>query len=161
MGTYIISLLSAALAIAIIGNLTPEGGISKHIRLLSSLFLICVLIAPASKMIEALRAIANGSFELDRFEESSESDIRDQMQAGLDESSKKYFLDSLTQMLEVEFSIEQGDIRCKATWAERDKEIVPERITVLLSGSAIWKDPIKIETFVTELLGCECITAIE
>lgn len=161
MGTYIISLLSAALAVAVIGVLTPDGSVSKHLRLLSSLFLVCVLTVPISKAVKSLRALANGDFHLSEFEETVESDLREQLQSSMDESSKSYFLESLSQMLATEFSISAGDVRCVAKWSEKDGEIYPQQITVLLSGSGIWKDPAKIEQFVSELLDCDCITAIE
>lgn len=161
MGTYIISLLSASLAVAIIGILAPDGGVSKHLRLFSSLFLICVLTVPVTNAIKHIQSLTNGDFDLSDFEESVESDLLEQMQSGMDESSKAFFLDSLSQMLASEFAISEGDVRCVAKWGEQDGNLYPQRMTVVLSGSGIWKDTAKIEQFVSDLLGCECITAIE
>lgn len=163
MTAYIISLVSASIAVALISILSPEGsggGIAKHIRLLSALFLICVLIAPVGKFIGGLRDLANGDFSLPQIDLPNEEDGNLQMQDALDDASKKYFLDSLTILLLQEFSIQEGDLSCKAVWTERDGQAVPKKITVILSGSAIWKDPNKIQSFVSELLGCECVTAI-
>lgn len=164
MTAYIISLVSASLAVALISILTPEGsggGIAKHVRLLSSLFLICVLIAPIGQFIGGLRDLANGNFSLPEIEIPNESDSKLEMQTTLDEASKQYFLDSLTLLLLKEFEIKEGDLRCTATWTEQDGQATPKIITVLLSGSAIWKDPAKIQAYVSDLLGCECIAAIE
>lgn len=163
MTSYIISLVSASLAISLISILSPEGnggGIAKHIRLISSLFLICVLIAPVGQLIGGLRNLATGSFTLPEFELPNEEDGNLQLQDSLDSASKQYFLDSLTILLLQEFSIQEGDLSCKAVWDEQDGQIAPKKITIILSGSAIWKDPKKIQAFVTDLLGCECITAI-
>ena len=163
MTSYIISLVSASLAVTLISILSPEGsggGIAKHIRLLSALFLICVLIAPVGRLIGGIRDLANGDFMLPEIELPNKEDSNLQMQGALDDASKKYFLDSLTLMLLQEFSIQEGDLTCKAIWTERDGQTVPKKITVILSGSAIWKDANKIQAFVSDLLGCECITAI-
>ena len=45
MKTYLLSLLTASLIAAMVGILAPEGergGLAKHLRLLTSLFLVCV-----------------------------------------------------------------------------------------------------------------------
>lgn len=164
MEAYIISLLSASLAIALVSILSPDGtggGIAKHVRLLSSLVLICILIAPLGKSLKALQELANGELSIPGVNAPNENDAQDRLQITIDEASKRYALQSLTRLLEQEFAIDTGDVRCVAVWAEQDGNATPTRITVLLSGSAIWKDPKKIEAFVTNLLGCECITAIE
>ena len=163
MTSYLISLVSASLAVSLISILAPEGsggGIGKHIRLLSALFLICVLIAPVGQLIGGIRDLANGNFTLPEIALPNEEDGNLQLQSSLDDASKQYFLDSLTILLLQEFSIEEGDLSCKAVWSEQEGQTLPKRITIILSGSAIWKDPNKIQSFVTELLGCECITAI-
>lgn len=163
MTTYILTLISASLAIALISILAPEGsgGIAKHVRLCSSLVLICVLIAPLSKFTEGLKNLANGSFTLPNIELTDQESAEKQMQSALDNASKSYFLETLEQLIAKEFSIKMGDIRCTAKWTDAAEEVSPKCITVLLSGSAIWKNPSAIETYVTDLLGCECITAIE
>ena len=164
MEAYIISLLSTSLAIALVSILTPEGtagGIAKHVRLLSSLLLLSILTVPIGNCIKELQKIANGDFSILGMEIPNENDVQNDLQATLDETSKRYVLQSLTQRLEEEFAIDTGDIRCVAVWENQDQKAVPIRVTVLLSGSAIWKDPKPIEAFVSNLLGCDCITALE
>lgn len=78
----------------------------------------------------------------------------------MESASRSYFAQSLTQMLEQRFSIPAGEIRCTVRW-QQDEELRPDRVTLVLSGSAIWKNPAEMEEFVTGLLGCECVTAIE
>ena len=50
---------------------------------------------------------------------------------------------------------------CAVLWEEEDGIAAPARVTVILSGGSIWKDPNAIEATVSALLGCECVTAIE
>ncbi len=67
----------------------------------------------------------------------------------------------LTVTIEKQFGIEAGEVRCLVAWEQEGETLTPTRVTVVLSGKAIWKDPHAIEAFVTELLGCDCTTAIE
>ena len=93
--------------------------------------------------------------------ETDSSDYTAQMEEAVQSASKTYFAQSLTQMLEQRFSITPGEVRCSIQWAEGDDGMQPLKITLILSGSAIWKNPADMEEFVTGLLGCECVTAIE
>lgn len=159
MQTYLLSLLGGALAAALVGILAPEGA-SRHIRLVSSLFLICVLVAPLPK---AIGSVSSWFEELEEAADAGESgggDYAAQLEAAMESASRSYFAQSLTQMLEQRFSIPAGEIRCTVRW-QQDEELRPERVTLVLSGSAIWKNPAEMEEFVTGLLGCECVTAIE
>ena len=159
MQTYLLSLLGGALAAALVGILAPEGA-SRHIRLVSSLFLICVLVAPLPK---AIGSVSSWFEELEEAADAGESgggDYAAQLEAAMESASRSYFAQSLTQMLEQRFSIPAGEIRCTVRW-QQGEEPRPERVTLVLSGSAIWKNPAEMEKFVTGLLGCECVTAIE
>ena len=161
MKTYFLSLIASALCVAMISIIAPDGSISKYVRLLSSLLLICVLISPIRELTGTLRDIANGDFSLPQFEIPDRDDAQDEFDSQLDSTSKTYFLQSLTRLLEREFDIETGDVRCVAVWDDSGEESVPLRITVILSGTGIWKNPKEIEPYVAKLIGCECITAIE
>ena len=159
MQTYLLSLLGGALAAALVGILAPEGA-SRHIRLVSSLFLICVLVAPLPK---AIGSVSSWFEELEEAADAGESggdDYAAQLETAMESASRSYFAQSLTQMLEQRFSIPAGEVRCTVRW-QQDEELRPERVTLVLSGSAIWKNPAEMEEFVTGLLGCECVTAIE
>jgi hypothetical protein len=159
MKSYLYALFLISLAEAIAGILSPEGekgGLLKHMRLLSALLLTVVLILPLKSGISYLLALQNGEIPLPEWEEDAESGKED-LQDRLDELSKEYFSDSLTELLETRFAIEKGQIRCLVKW-EGD---TPSLVTVVLSGKAIWKDPAAIEDFVSDLVGCKCQSAIE
>ena len=157
MKEYLLSVLAASLAISLVGILAPNGTQSS-LKLLSALFFLCVIAAPLPKWLSALP---------DRIEEitspdqnTTEQDYQQQAADALNAASKAYLAQMLTQFLEEKFSIPTGEVRCAIQWAA-EEEARPEKITVILSGSAIWKNPNDIETAVTQLLGCECVTAIE
>ena len=164
MEAYLIAILSAASVAALIGILTPEGaggGIARHMRLLISLVLICILISPLRSAIDILSELASGDFTVPSIDSTEKNDYQTQMEEALNASSKVYFIQMLTELLEREFSIETGSVRCAVRWNDNEPELSPIRITVILSGDAIWKDPAPMEAFVTSLLGCECVAAIE
>lgn len=157
MKEYLLSVLAAALAISLIGILAPNGSQSA-LKLLSALFFLCMIAAPLPQWLSALPK---------RIEEittppqnTAEQDYQQQATDALNAASKAYLAQILTQFLEEKFSIPTGEVRCAIRWAEGE-EALPERVTVILSGSAIWKNPKDIEAAVTNLLGCECVTAIE
>ena len=161
MKDYFFTLIGASLCVMLISLLAPPGGSSKYVRLLTSLFLICVIVSPVGGWIENIRDIANGKLPPPEWGASDGEDAEEELQNTLNSASKDYFLQSLTQMLEAEFSISAGEIHCNAVWREaEDGQLLPKEIHVLLSGAAIWKDPKKIESYIYELLGCSCIIAV-
>lgn len=162
MREYLLSLLVVSLILAVIGILAPDGekgGLSKHVRLVAALVWICVLISPLSHIISDVRDWWNG--ELLSIEEEPARDYQEQALQALDQASKDYFCDMLTQVLEENFSLSPGTVRVQVFWSQGESEIKPEKITLLLSGSAVWQSPKEMEQFVKELIGCECISAIE
>lgn len=162
--TYLLSVIGASLFAALIGILTPKGegdGIGKHMRLLTSFFLICVLISPLKNVTQALSGWISGDVVFPWEEENLESDYREQMDAAIESASKEYFTNTLTETLRAQFSMESGSVRCQVKWESAGAELRPSRVTVILSGASIWKNPEHIENFVSDLLGCECVTAIE
>ena len=164
MKDYLITLIAAAMAVTLFEMLVTggaRGALARHTRLITGLLLLCVLVAPLRDGIHALQELANGTLILPDLEQSDAEDYREQMEAALGEASTDYFTQSLTRMLEEQFAIQTGEVRCHVEWQDTEDLLAPRRVTVLLSGRAIWKDTGAIEAFVQSLLGCECISAIE
>lgn len=165
MKAYFLSVAVIGLIGALCSILAPAGdggGIAKHLKLLTSLLLVCVLIAPVGDLIEGGGDWLGGNLSFP-WEEGGENVEGEDLQSKLDEVSTAYFTELLTETLEREFAIETGDLRCVVTWEtqESGESLRPERVTLLLSGKAIWKDTEAMEDFVTSLLGCACVSAIE
>lgn len=159
---YILSLIATVFAVTLVGILAPggDGGSARHLRLLTSLVLICVLISPALSLAEGVRDLLDGNFAFEDdagVGEDYSSALRESMNA----TSKHYFVQMLTQTLAERFFIAEDDIRCRVEWKTEGENLRPTLVTVVLSGRAIWKNTAEIEQYVTSLLGCECISAIE
>lgn len=158
MTAYLLSLLGASLTVALINLLAPDSA-AGHLRFISSLFLVCVLVSPLPSALGSLEGITDGIGGITD-ESTPSTDPSAEIEEAMNSASKVYFAQTLTRMLTERFAISEGEIRCSIRWAEGDA-LQPERVTVILSGSAKWKDPEEIEAFVSSLLGCECVSAIE
>ena len=154
MTAYLLTLFGSALAVALVDLLVPERG-RKTVRLISALFLLCVLSAPLPRAFRAIRDYTIPDAAQDAREEYTQK-----MKHAMESASRTYFARTLTELIGEQFALAEGSVRCEIEW-EADNETVPKKITVILSGSAIWRDPEKIESFVEDLIGCECVTAIE
>ena len=158
MKTYLLSLFGASITVILAEIIVPERA-SKFFRLVTSLFLVCVLIAPLPRAVKAIQALTDEL--LTRAEEDPLLGSYDsEMQDALDGASRTYFVQMLTATVSERFGIKSGELTCSVTWDGED-ELCVKRVTLILSGSAIWKDPAPMEEFVSGLLGCECVSAIQ
>ena len=60
-----------------------------------------------------------------------------------------------------EFEIAEDNIRAHVEWTDSENGLRPQKVTLLLSGKAIWKNPARMEEYVSSLLECDCVSAIE
>jgi len=164
MKTYLLSILAAAILAILVTQLAPDGergGIAKHIRLIASLFLICVLISPVQALIQRLPELLNGDWSSSANIPEDNAAYREQLEEAIRQASADYFTDMLTQTLCDELSVSQEEVRCRVLWDTEKQELTPQKVTVILSGRAIWKDPAQICALVTSLIGCPCDVIIE
>lgn len=159
MKAYILSLTGAALIAAAVTVLAPDGkggGISKHIRLLTALALLCVITAPAVKFVGSLF-----SYDLPGLTEIADS-------ADGYTAQERLFYESLSAMscqsLENElktlimsrFNIREGDVTVRAEYATGEGTVEVNRIVVTLSGTAVFRSPYEIEEYIETLAGVDC-----
>ena len=160
---YLLSIFATALLITVVDILAPASagsGLSKHLKLVLSFVFVCVLISPTVTLAERLLAFSNGDWELE-----IEGDLKDhysqELQNALDDASKDYFEDMLTLTISQEFDILEDNLRVIVEWDGVGESLRPHKVTLILSGSAIWKNPAKMEEYVSSLLNCDCVSAIE
>jgi len=158
---YILSIFATAILITVVDILAPSGGgLSKHLRLVSSLVLVCVLISPTVSLAQKLQDFANGDWNFE-IEGDVEDHYSEELQNALDGASLEYFAGMLEQTLCEEVAIAEDELRVQIEWIGDGENLRPQKVTVVLSGKAIWKNPAQIEEYVTSLLGCACVSAIE
>ena len=160
---YMLSIFATALLITVVDILAPSGtngGLSKHLKLMTSLVFVCILISPTVSLAERLGEFANGNWEFD-IEGDIENHYAEELQNALDDASQDYFEGMLTKTLCEQFEIAEDDIRTHIEWSGEGENLRPQKVTVILSGKAIWKNSAKIEEYVSSLLDCDCVSAIE
>ncbi len=161
MSVYLFSLAVLSIAVSIAGILSSTGrgdGLSRHVRFLASLILLCLLVSPLGGLLERIRDWKENDFWIPDTE-VTEEDYTDRVQSALDEQSHTYFVQMLTLTLEEKFQIPSGHVRCVVVW--NDAGTAPTHVTVLLSGKGVWSDPAPIKQTVEELLNCSCDIVIE
>jgi len=158
---YMLSIFATALLITVVDILSPSGGgLSKHLKLVTALVFVCILISPTLLFAQNILNFANGDWEFG-LEEDVKDHYSSELQDALDDASRDYFEGMLKQTLCEQFAIAEDDLRVRVDWIGTGEDLRPERVTVILSGKAIWKNPAKIEEYVSSLLGCDCVSAIE
>lgn len=162
MKEYFFSLLTASVLVTVLGMLLPNGALTKHMRFFCSLFLICTILILPQLLSERVTEWRENGFSLSFDREEAKYDYERQLDEALRQTSEDYFRTALIQLLEQEFSIAAGNVDCRIQWqTTEDRDLSPKHITVLLSGSAVWKDSGRIQEYVSGLLSCECSVAIE
>ena len=167
MKTYILTLLAASLAAAVIQLLAPkgEGGkLGEHIRMMAGLFLLVSLLNPLKEGIALLRSAAAG--ELSEY-------LTVTVPEGDPEDYGAVFGDTLSFVgreevgawviseLDARFGIPPSGCRVSVACAVEEEMLTVREVRIALLGSYAVRDPHPIESHVTKTLGCPCYVTVE
>ncbi len=159
MREYIATLLCVASICGIVGMLSPEGkrgGISRHVNLVCSLAVLCVIAAPFVNLIGELR---NDGVDLGFIGEAGER-AEEEYREVFNEYLAEYNAENVSVLLEEkicsEFEIKAENIEVWVRLATEKEECLVESVTVGVKGEAILNDPYSIVEYVCDLLDCEC-----
>ncbi len=150
VGGYLYTLALVSVLIALLCAVTPAAG-APHVKLLCSLCVLCLLCAPMLRVVNTLR---EGELEIPE-EWIGQEDWEEQDPGQV---AKDVLAGQLQLLLTQEFSLAEQECRVYPEWTEDDRVA---RITVVLSGKAIWRDPDPIKEYVQELLGCPCTVVLD
>lgn len=155
MREYIFSIIGASVIAAVVTLFLPEGKeISKYVKLLVSLAVICVIVNPFGNSAGRLE-ISEWFSSL--IPEQSE-DGEEKYYGVLTEIGERELEKKLCALVCEKFSIAEGDIEITAEAHEENGVLTLDRIAVGLYRAAVLKDPYEIEAYVSELVGCACET---
>ena len=165
MRTYIYSIVCMAAVGGIVLIVSPDGirsGIKKHMRLICSLCMLCVMISPIGEILNGINDIGNKINDSDEDEQLHgiyESIYESKSDEGYNESIGK----SVKAELNKKMSVPEKECRVSVEFSDTDQDGFrePRKITVILSGSSVFMNPRQVERFVAEKFGCECVCAIE
>ncbi len=149
MGGYLYSLALAAVLVALVCTLVPEGAV-QHAKLLCSLCVIALLVSPVMSLVQA---VGQGAWEIPEAWQEGEGEEQDYAQF-----SDALVVGQLQVLLEREQGLPPKECRVLVEWGE-DGGV--KAVTLLLSGKAIWRDPDPIIAYVEGLLDCKCKVVLE
>jgi len=151
MGGYLYTLAAASVLISLICALVPSSS-TQHVKLLCSLCVICLLCAPLGKL---MRAVKDG--ELDLPPEWTEPPAEESEQ-DMSQVAESLLAGQLQDLLQKEFALAPTECRIYSEWSDAGKVT---KITLVLSGKAIWRDPDPIKAYVQGLMGCPCVVVLD
>ena len=169
MSDYIYSIVCVSAAIGIVCVIVPDGtrgGMKKHLRLVCSFCLLCVLVGPVAVFINNMGDILlNGRDAI--IEGIDREDLREGYESIYDEYLEGNYGENVGQAVKrslyEKFGIPENECRVRVDFADENSDGIkePSKITVIFSGRSIFRDPKEIKVFVSELFGCECVCAVD
>lgn len=158
MREYLLSVVAAAIAVGAVTALMPEGeggGLRRHVSFVGALCVLAILISPVGELMGFLGDLSFRSFGT--VEDGTKSEYEEIYAEYLQYASAENLSDSVAAMLCDRFDIPPEQCRVRVRVGSRDGRAAAEQVTVILSGSALLRDPYEIEGFISDLLGCECV----
>ena len=161
MRETVIALFLSVLGLSIISMLAPGEG--KGIRLVVGLCVIVALLVPLKNLAADFSAdtLLSLSPYPDRENGEEESQYRAELASVLQEAGKAGLESEVASRLSAQFGMDRADFRVHVDTVSVNGELRTEKIVVLLSGSAVFKDPHAISAYVEEWVGCQCAVALE
>lgn len=161
MKEYAFSLVCVSVMAALFTLLCPsDAATQKYFRFTVGLTVICALFLPLGNAKE----IINGDYiaKIEEFFGSQEDSGNTSYFA---ESFEKYGSDYVNAQIVKDvvekFDIDISNCRAVSSFSYRDGGVCFEKITLIISGKAIWKDSHAIEDYIRDTYMCEGVVAIE
>ena len=165
MKEYLMGLFVLGICCAVVEMLSPDGeggGIARHIRLLSVLCLLCVLLAPVLTLLQSgeslpeyFRSLLDGWSE---GAELGEEELAHRFQEETERLDIALAEQTVGEMLAEHFSLDATDCRVRLTV---DESYRITQVRVALRGRAIWSNSHEIEAYIEQTFGCESVIYIE
>ena len=158
---YLFSIMLVSVAAGAAEILAPEGeggGLKKHVRLLVSLIVLAVLIAPVSGLLGYISNFDNyrGLFGAGHPGEGDFSAQAENTRQRILERGESEVAAGVTALLYDRFGIPGEEAKVVPELATGDAGIEVKKLTIVLYGRSVWKNPYEIEDYFVRLLGCPC-----
>ena len=167
MSDYILTILAASLAAAIIELLSPkgEGGrIASHVRMVAGLFLLVALLGPLREGILFLKSAAEGnltdrlvSITPDVSPDAYEDAFRDTL-AGIGKEEAEAWVVSA---LHTVFGIPSTGCTVEAVCEAEGNALALREVRISLCGEYALENPHPIEKYITSQLQCPCYVTVQ
>lgn len=166
MNTYILTLLSASLAAAVVTLLSPkgEGGrMAAHIRMAAGLFLLIALLDPLRAGIDLLREAVDGDLtaRLESMLPEGDNDDYDAVFGEALTSVSRAEVEAYARSaLETSFGIPPEDCTVSAVCTYGEEILTLTELRISLRGAHALVDPHPIEAYFAERLECPCYVTV-
>ena len=143
---------------------SPDGisaGIKKHMRLICSLCMLCVMISPVKSLIGSMGDISDSIYE------SEDEQLYDIYESIYEEKSDEIYGtgigEAVKEQLRDKFNIPSSECRVSVEFSDSDRDGFrePKRITVFLTGVSAVNTSRQIESLISEKFGCDCVCMTE
>lgn len=167
MGHYLISILTAVVVGSVAELLPPDGdgGMSRSLKLIVSLLILCTVALPLFEVLEQGSAGLLDRLDAVLAEVSAAPTAADayaeRTMAYLCEASAEAAEGEIAALLAEQFGLPAAHCRTEVTLSEGAEGIILAGVKVYLSGPAILADAAEIEAYLAALFGGQAIVIIE
>lgn len=162
--TYVYALILTAVTAVVVELMMPEGRMSGVVKGVLGLCLLVTLLAPIKEGIALIRQVATGEITLPQGGDHmlNGEDYQGHLRDELATLGEQEVLAWVSMTLEQVFGIASKNHTCTVTMGVAADGMTPvvERVTLILSGTAIFEDPHAIEAYIAEQLNCSCTVAV-
>ncbi len=163
MKQYIITVVIVGMIGSIVSILSPDGeggGLKSHVRLAIGLVLTLVCVSPLISLVKTLGELDVQGL-VGEIEGSDREEYESIFQSGYDAAEIENLKEGIKAILRERFDIADDECYVSVvTRADNDEKRRLERIFINFYGAAIWKNTGEIESYLSELFGCEIVTAV-
>lgn len=167
MNTYILSLLVASLAAALVELLAPRGDggrIASHVRMIAGLFLLVSLLSPLKVAVSYIRDVADGTLRDDLLAAYTPDIPAEDYEATFGATLASVGRDEVSAWvkttLQDRFSVPPNNTTVEVVCLSNGETLTVSEVRIALIGSSVWKDPHPIEAYITEQLACPCYITV-
>lgn len=158
MKNYLYSLILTAIGGGVAFVLAPEGeknGLKERVGFVVSLFLILTLISPVMKTVKMIENLNISSVQsgVSSFSENTYESVFSETLTSVTENT---VTDATAVLLTDEFGINKKNNKVSVQIAYDNEIPKIEKITVILSGSGLIRNPRTIEKRISEYFSCDC-----
>lgn len=163
MKQYLMGLFVLALCCSVVELLCEQGALARHIKLMSALCLLCVLVAPISSLarqeIDLPELVGRLTEQWLREQQEAEQQYEDRWQTEGERLDVALAQEMIAQMLEQRFGLLAADCRVEIT-TDASGTII-DHMGIMLSGQGIWTNAHEVQSYVKTTFGCEASVYIE
>lgn len=155
MAEYICGVVGAALVISVIILILPEdAAASREVKLLGSLALLCVIIAPLGEGVKkATELFRSGELTLS---EQGEQTLPDELIGALERQCADEINAALKTEICRRFDLAPDDVSVSVRLSVDGGEVELLRVYVIFTGRAMWQDPHPVIEYIEDTCGVPC-----